>query len=81
MGQVLIRNLDDDVIADYRRHAADRGRSLEAELRDALTAGRPKRRLSAAEKLALSARMRALTPPAAAVVDSTAFIREERDAD
>ena len=36
MGQVLIRNLDDGVIAAYRSAAVANRRSLEAELRDAL---------------------------------------------
>ena len=36
MGQVLIRNVDDAVIAALRARAASRGLSLEAELRDAL---------------------------------------------
>ena len=36
MGQVLIRNLDDALIADFRRVAKANGRSLEAELREAL---------------------------------------------
>lgn len=36
MGQVLIRNLDDAILTDYRRAAKDHGRSLEAKLRDAL---------------------------------------------
>ena len=34
MGQVLIRNLDDDIIAGYREAAARNRRSLEAGLRD-----------------------------------------------
>ena len=33
MGQVLIRNLDDEVIAAYREAAKRNKRSLEAELR------------------------------------------------
>lgn len=41
MGQVLIRNLDEQVIAAYRELAVRNRRSLEAELRDALTRGRP----------------------------------------
>lgn len=41
MGQVLIRNLDDSLIAAYRELAARNQRSLEAELREALTRGRP----------------------------------------
>jgi plasmid stability protein len=41
MGQVLIRNLDDEVIAAYRELAIRNQRSLEAELREALTRGTP----------------------------------------
>lgn len=41
MGQVLIRNLDEQVIAAYRELAVRNQRSLEAELRDALTRSRP----------------------------------------
>lgn len=80
MGQVLIRNLDDAVIADYKRAAADKGRSLEAELREALANARPKTRLTKEELKALSARLRATTPPSAAAIDSTDLIREDRDA-
>jgi plasmid stability protein len=80
MGQVLIRNLDDSIIADYKQAAADRGRSLEAELRDALAVMRPKRLLSKDELIALSQTLRADTPPSAAAMDSTALIRADRDA-
>jgi plasmid stability protein len=37
MGQVLIRNLDDDVIERLRLRATIKGASLEQELRDILT--------------------------------------------
>lgn len=77
---MLIRNLDDDLIADYKRSAQDNGRSLEAELRDVLASMRPKKQLDRDELISLSQRLRALTPPAAAAVDSTRLIRAERDA-
>ena len=79
MGQVLIRNLDDGLIEDFRQYAADRGRSLEAELRDALAAMRPKRRLSGDELIALAHRLWAEVPDRAAMSDSTAAIRQDRD--
>lgn len=79
MGQVLIRNLDDGLIADYKRVAADRGRSLEAELRDALANMRPRSRKSKEELLALSRMLCADTPASAAAIDSTLLIREDRD--
>ena len=41
MGQVLIRNLDDELLADYREAAERNQRSLEAELRAALRTVRP----------------------------------------
>jgi plasmid stability protein len=41
MGQALIRNLDDDLLADYREAASANQRSLEAELREALRRARP----------------------------------------
>ncbi len=37
MAQVLIRDLDDDVVERLRNQARDNGRSLESELRIALT--------------------------------------------
>lgn len=37
MGQVLIRNLDDSVVENLKRLAAERGTSLEQIARDALT--------------------------------------------
>ena len=79
MGQVLIRNLDDAVIADFKHAATRNGRSLEAELRAALAAARPKPRLTTEEKLAIIAKLHAMTPPSASAVDSTQYIREERD--
>lgn len=80
MGQVLIRNLDDALLTDYRRAAKSNGRSLEAELREALAQSRPRTRLSGDELLALSERLRALTPPSATRIDSTDLVRADRDA-
>ena len=79
MGQVLIRNLDDVLIADYKRAAADHGRSLEAELRAVLAERRPLRRLTQQEKLALSHSLTSLTPLGTRMSDSTDLIREDRD--
>lgn len=79
MAQALIRNLDDELLDDYRRAAKDRGRSLEAELRDALARARPKRRLSREELIALSLSLQALTPADVVPSDSTPMIREMRD--
>lgn len=41
MGQVLIRNLDDEVITSLRYKAKVNGRSLEQELREILTNAAP----------------------------------------
>lgn len=79
MGQVLIRNLEDALIADYRAAARRSGRSLEAELRAALARARPEVRLSVDEVKALSARLRAMTPVAVAQTDSTSLVRHDRD--
>jgi plasmid stability protein len=59
MGQVLIRNVDDAVIAALRARAASRGLSLEAELRDALTRAAAHPRAAIAAELAA---VRAMTP-------------------
>jgi plasmid stability protein len=59
MAQILIRNVDDAVVAALRARAATRGVSLEAELRDVLarSAGHPR-----ADLAAEFAATRALTP-------------------
>lgn len=78
MGQVLIRNLDDALIADYREAAQRNGRSLEAELRAALSVVRPVSEARRKELLAESKRIRAMTPD----VQQTpgwVLIREDRD--
>lgn len=62
MAQVLIRNLDEDLIGDYREAAKRNGRSLEAELRDLLSRMRPVRRKSREELMAIADRIRAMTP-------------------
>ena len=60
MGQVLIRNLDDEVIARLKARAAEQQTSFEQSLREILTeAARPSR----AELLAELERIRAMTPP------------------
>ena len=49
MAQALIRNLDDDVVADYKAAAKANGRALETELRETLVRHRPKRVVSPEE--------------------------------
>ncbi len=50
MGQVLIRNLDDDVIETYKLKARLKGTSVEQYLRDLIVQGAP---LTRAERTAL----------------------------
>ena len=60
MGQVIVRNLDDAVIAAHKQRAKARGVSLEQQLRDVLAeAAKPSR----AELIADLRRIRAMTPP------------------
>jgi plasmid stability protein len=77
MGQVLVRNLADEVIEAHRARAKARGVSLEQELRDVLRrAARPTRQ----ELLEDMARCRAMTP----LVHRTRaedIIREVRDSE
>jgi plasmid stability protein len=79
MGQILIRNLDDEMIADYREAAARNNRSMEAELREALRVMRPKSPKRVAELLELSRRIRAMTPLGVKQTPSEQLVREIRD--
>ncbi len=77
MTDVRVRNLDDDVIAQLKDQARMHGRSMENEIREALTelAARPKRKL--AER---AAQLRAdIKAESGVLTDSAPFIREERD--
>jgi plasmid stability protein len=75
MAQVLIRQLDDQVVAILRARARSRGVSLEQSLRDLLTAA-ARESDSLREELA---RLRATTPVAGRNLDVAALIREDRD--
>lgn len=79
MGQVLIRNLDDAVIDRLKAKAELHGHSLEQELREILNREAP---LSADEKVAIAARIRAMAPslPEDATFPSAEeLIRADRD--
>jgi plasmid stability protein len=78
MPNALLRNVDEDLLADYRAAARANGRSLNAELHEGLQRGRPRRRLSKAELLELSRKLVADTPMTS---DSTPDIRSMRDTD
>jgi plasmid stability protein len=75
MAQVLIRQLDDQVVAALRARARARGVSLEQSLRDLLTAA-ARETNSLREELV---RLRATTPAAGRSLDVAALIREDRD--
>jgi plasmid stability protein len=75
MGQVIVRNLDDETIAALKARAAMRGNSLEQELRGILAqAARP----GPEERLALADEIRAMTPRKRQS-NSTALVREDRE--
>lgn len=74
MGSVVIRNLDDAIINQFRTKAELNNRSLEAELRDALAAQAP---LTPEQKLALIEKVASMSPPR--LDDSTDLIRQDRD--
>ncbi len=79
MGQVIVRNLEDEVIEQHRGRARARGVSLERELRDVLTrAARPSRE----ELIAELDRIRAMTPkpqPGQRWMSAEELVRESRD--
>ncbi len=75
MGQVIVRNLDDKIIAALKAKAELHGRSLERELRATLSAAA---RPNAEERLALADRIRAMTLKTRQT-DSTLLIRKDRD--
>jgi antitoxin FitA len=77
MTDVRVRDLDEDVVAQLKERARMNGRSLENEIREALTelATRPRREI--AER---AAQLRAsIKAESGVLTDSAPFIREERD--
>jgi plasmid stability protein len=62
MGQVVIRDVPDDVIEAHRQRARARGLSLEQELRAVIEAAAA---YSAVQKLAIAECSQSLTPPGA----------------
>ncbi len=79
MGQILVRNLDDAVIARLKARARSENTSLEQTARDALAAAvaEPDR-----EDLAVfAAEMRARTKQRMPDIDLVAAIRHDRDSD
>ncbi len=75
MARIVVRNLDDSVVAELKRVCESHGRSLEAEVREVLTAAT---RVDRSEIRARLAAMRARQGPQAGP-DSVELIREDRD--
>jgi hypothetical protein len=75
MGQILVRNLDDKVIKNFKTKAELKGHSLEQELRNLITAAAP---LTPEEKVALSLKWRGSMAPLKDF-DVRAAIRHGRD--
>jgi plasmid stability protein len=73
--QVLVRNLDDEVIAAIKLKAELNGHSLEQELREIIKRAVP---LTPDERVALSRKIRGMQSRPA-TLDSTDLIREARD--
>lgn len=76
MGQVIVRNLDDQVVATLKRKAELHGCSLEQELRNILSAAAT---LTKEERFAIAKRISEMTPANVKQTDSTLLIREDRD--
>jgi plasmid stability protein len=77
MAQVLVRNVDEDVVERLKARAAAAGRSLEAELRDIVTAAaKPSKAELFAELDRIRARSRPSGPGEPTAVE---MIREDRD--
>jgi plasmid stability protein len=78
MGQALIRNLDEELLEDYREAAKANERSLEAELREALRRARP---LSARKRYAVLGKLAKVRKASAARAQtpSEVLLRELRD--
>jgi plasmid stability protein len=75
MGQVIVRNLDDETIGALKSRAVMHGTSLEQELRGILAqAAKP----GPKERLALADEIRAMTPRKRQS-NSTVLVREDRE--
>lgn len=74
----MIRNLDDELLADYREAAKANQRSLESELRDALRRARP---LSPRKRNVVLARLAQIREASAGFpqTPSEVLLRELRD--
>lgn len=77
MATVMIRNLDDDVVAELKTQAKAHNRSLEAELREMLSrhAKEARRRR---DFIVFADRVAAMTP-GVSQTDSVQLLREDRE--
>jgi antitoxin FitA len=81
MGQIVIRNLDDELVADYREAAKRNRRSMEAEVREALRVMRPKSPQEIDGLLEKLRAIRAMTPVGVKQTPAEQLVREDRDGD
>lgn len=80
MGQVLIRNIDDDVLERLRRRAAAQQKSLEQSLREVLAdAAKPSRAELIADLERLRGAIAAREKPGVRYPTAEELIREDRD--
>jgi plasmid stability protein len=77
MGTLTIRNLEDQVIERLKDKARQNGRSLEAEVREALRY--EAERMTRKEAVAESDRLRAMTPKGVKQTDSVELLRQGRE--
>lgn len=76
MGQIIIRNLEDEVVEGLKQRASLEGKSLEQLMREIARAAVP---LTGPSRAALIGRLHAMTPGGVSDTDSTGFIRAARD--
>jgi antitoxin FitA len=79
VGQVIVRNLDDEVIEMHRRRAKARGVSLEQELRDVLRRTATPTRDERLRRVNEIAALTPALPPGQERTFSEILIREGRD--
>lgn len=77
MGEIRVRNIDDEVVAALKDRARRHGNSLGAEIRDMLVREALRPRQELAERL--QAHRNRIRTEVGEMPDSTAFIRAERD--
>jgi plasmid stability protein len=79
VGQVIVRKLDDEVIATHRRRAKARGVSLEQELRDVLRRAATPTREERLRRVREIAAMTPALPPGRERTAAEILIREGRE--